>query len=114
MIFGDLRGEAEIHLHLQGFRDDVVRPGAGADVGDLQAGGLEIPVAPVPCGFHQFTEYGQRRVDWVVRELRIGDMLLFPLDLDGGAEGAAPKIKVLPKLIRLLYSFEAELSDNYM
>ena len=90
VIFGDLRGVAEIHLHLQGSRDDVVRPGSGVDVGDLQAGGLEVPVAPVPFGFHQFTERGQRRVDRVVRELRVGDMPLFPLDPDGGAEGAAP------------------------
>jgi hypothetical protein len=60
--------------------DDVAGPGAGVDVADLPAGGLEEGVAAVPLDGGQFGQRRRQLVDGVARQLRVGNVALHALD----------------------------------
>ena len=74
------RGKAEIEHHLDLARDDVGRPGAAVDIGDLPGGRRKVFVAPVPLGRGELGERGGGEMNGVFRQMRIRDVALHALD----------------------------------
>src|SRR5256885_15736965 len=70
-------GEAEVEIELQRTGDDVQRPGAAVNVGDLPGRRLEVLVPRVPLQRRQFGERGRELVNRVAAQMRVGDV---PLD----------------------------------
>ena len=79
--FSLLGREAEIEIHLQLARDNVVGTGTGMDIGDLKAGGREKLIAPIPLDPRQFRQRWRGFMHRVVRQVGIGHMALHPFYL---------------------------------
>src|SRR6185503_6089033 len=57
-----LGGEAEIEIDLHGAGNDVLRAGAGVDVGDLERGRREERVARIPRRLRELVDRGRDEV----------------------------------------------------
>ena len=84
--------EAEVEQHRELAGNHVGGPGAGMDVGDLPGGGWEVLVALVPTCGGQLRQGRCSQVDWVSRQLRVGDMALQPLHHEGAGKRSSTPV----------------------